>query len=258
MGRREPNSESRSGQCIAPWEAGQSGRLALSGALSATGSASAFLESLSGDGSFDTPCQFLSPRVVGQQRHSPITREGQLVQMADLVEMPHRLPMCHASLLRSGRWNVNSPRSTGEASGTHPQPPSSVVPARRRPPPSACPHCLAAADRPYPHRQVTLPAAAKQWHTLIVHPHDHGHPRGGFKSKAATSHRTPKGGYRVVKADGRDLAGPRMRGKNGETASFLRIATRFVRAGRIGIGASSTHAPRLGRRPWIWRSTRSI
>ena len=61
-------------------------------------------------GRFDASCQFLPPHVVGQQRHPPIAREGQLVQMADLVKMPHHLPMCHAPLLPSRRWNVNVPQ----------------------------------------------------------------------------------------------------------------------------------------------------
>ncbi len=73
-------------------------------------------------------CQLLPPRVVRQQRHTTIAREGQLVYMADVVKMAYRLTMCHRPFLSTTGWNTNPPATlakpvphtnTGKASATH-------------------------------------------------------------------------------------------------------------------------------------------
>ena len=50
-------------------------------------------------GGFDALRQLLPPRVIGQQRHWPIARERQLVQMADIVKMSYLFSMCHGRVL---------------------------------------------------------------------------------------------------------------------------------------------------------------
>ena len=76
----------------------------------ATGFASAF----SGTSQTTAASTPISPAMryvpKGQQGHSTIARKGQLVQMTDLVKMPHRLPVQHSLLLAVIRWNVNPPR----------------------------------------------------------------------------------------------------------------------------------------------------